>query len=235
MKFLRIRYALRWAATLGLLLGASAALGQDCDCSCEAFDELRSTMEDYQEQARSGERTMPPPEIQQMAACAGQCAMEWGQCTQTHSSARTRAEHDERDESPTTKPSTEGDPSSAPADYALGVARDDLERFYGVYGSADQPNRDFFVAAARNNRGEGRDIPDGYLMVGAMWGDVAPWFMKAVGERRFEQQWVNPAATALIVEFDVDDDGQATALHFLSGFAAERGRLERESDLPDGW
>jgi hypothetical protein len=59
--------------------------------------------------------------------------------------------------------------------------------------------------------------------------------MKATGERRFERQWVNPAATPLIAEFEVDEHGRATALRFLNGFAAERGRLEREGDLPEGW
>ncbi len=110
----------------------------------------------------------------------------------------------------------------------LGAPRDDLQRFYGVYGVAGE-RRNFLVAEARAGAGE-----PGHLMVGAMWGDVQPWRMKLLSDTRFEQAYVGQFQDApLIVEFHTDDDGRAVALTF-TGLFDDRGRVERIGDLPEG-
>lgn len=115
----------------------------------------------------------------------------------------------------------------------LGPARDDLERFYGVYGEAGG-NRNFFVAEAKAPGGQ-EPLPPGHLMVGAMWGDVQPWNMKSVADTRFEQAWVSDFQDApLVAEFEVGDAGQAVAVTFRGTFE-DRGRLPRVGDLPEGW
>jgi hypothetical protein len=121
--------------------------------------------------------------------------------------------------------------------FPLGEPRDDLARFYGVYGDPLDPNgRNFFVTEAVTPpfAEQAPQIPPGYIMIGAMWGDVSPWYMKSLSETRFEQQWVFSGAEPMIVEFELNDSGQAIALSFVTVFA-DRGRLERIGDLPDGF
>lgn len=227
------------ALVLCALLLAATAEAQDpgCDCSCAAYHEMRSILEDMQAGAEAGEVAMPSSELQHLAACAGQCAMAWSQCNSTDGSAahvqesRAKPSADENREPSEQEAATEP-PSEA---YALGEPRDDLERFHGVYGSDDQPNRDFFVTQASNPRGEGRPIPPGYLMIGAMWGDVAPWYMKSVGKTRFEQQWTSPGSEPLVVEFDTDAEGHVVSMRFVEGFLSDRGEVQRNGELPEGW
>lgn len=117
--------------------------------------------------------------------------------------------------------------------HSLGTPRDDLQRFYGVYGVAGE-RRNFFVSEASASAGE-NPVPPGYLMVGAMWGDVQPWHMKSLSDTRFEQAYVGQYQDSpLVVEFHTDGDGNAVALTF-SGMFEDRGRLERIEDLPEGW
>ena len=71
-------------------------------------------------------------------------------------------------------------------------------------------------------------------MVGAMWGDVAPWYMKSVSDTEFAQQYTLPQQEAVKVKFDVGADGKATALTFKTVFD-DRGKLNRVGDLPEGW
>lgn len=116
----------------------------------------------------------------------------------------------------------------------LGAPRDDLERFFGVYGEPDG-RRNFFVAEARSQPDARDPVPSGYLMIGAMWGDAAPWYMKALEETRFEQAWVGEyQPEPLTVVFELGPDGRAVALRFETLFD-DRGRLERVGDLPEGW
>jgi hypothetical protein len=127
--------------------------------------------------------------------------------------------------------------ATAQDSFPLGEPRNDLERFYGVYGDPnDNSGRNFFVTQARTPpyAEQAPQIPEGYLMIGAMWGDVAPWYMKSVSETRFEQQWVNSGAEPIVVEFELDPDGNAVALSFDTVFA-DRGRLARVGDLPEGF
>jgi hypothetical protein len=118
--------------------------------------------------------------------------------------------------------------------YELGEPRGDLARFHGIYGGDAGRERDIFVADAKLPPGSERPIPPGYLMVGGM-GDAAALYMKSLAETAFEQQWVSDYQDSpVVIEFELDEDGVATALVFKS-FYAERGRLPRLGDLPDGW
>jgi hypothetical protein len=121
-------------------------------------------------------------------------------------------------------------------DHPLGEPRADLERFYGVYGDPDNPGRDFFVKEAEAPIWMERlNIPPGYLMIGAMWGDVAPWYMKSLSETEFEQGIVpGHQEEPLAVTFELGEDSTAVALTFKMMFD-DRGRLERIGDLPERW
>ena len=58
-----------------------AEAAQKCDCSCEVFTAFKSRMQEMNEAVKSGESAVTmTPELQQAAACAGQCAMQWAQC-----------------------------------------------------------------------------------------------------------------------------------------------------------
>jgi hypothetical protein len=64
-----------FSAMLPVPLGA-----QDCDCSCESYQQLRQVAEQYQQNRDAGNARSVPPELMQMSMCAGQCAMQWAQC-----------------------------------------------------------------------------------------------------------------------------------------------------------
>ena len=107
-----------------------------------------------------------------------------------------------------------------------------LERFHGVYGSADQPGRDFFVTAPSAPAGSELPPPPGDLAIGAMWGDVAPWRVQSIGDLRFEEISPSPYQPEPVrVEFMIDPDGRVTGLRFETLFDG-RGDLIRTGDLP---
>ncbi|HSH40603.1 MAG TPA: hypothetical protein VK973_00560 [Arenicellales bacterium] len=229
-------FALAAIATAGLIHSGGGvtlvetASSQDCDCSCEGFAGIRDRMRELEDAVQSGGAAAMTPELQQLAACAGQCAMQWAQCE------RDAASGSRNDAAGSSEP---GEPDSEPRGEAqadvsdvLGEPRDDLARFHGVYG--DGSGRDFFVAEAARPEYAEQQLPRGYLMIGAMWGDVAPWYMQSVSETRFEQQWVNPGGEPIVARFEIDDDGNARALVFETVFA-DRGALPRTGDLPEGW
>jgi len=123
-------------------------------------------------------------------------------------------------------------------EFWLGKPRDDLERFYGLYGDPDNPGRDFFVVEAKRPKfaEQAPEIPPGYLMIGAMWGDVAPWYMKAVSETRFEQQTLGDfqPPEPIVVVFEAAEGQNAAAITFETVFV-DRGRLKRLGDVPEEW
>lgn len=113
-------------------------------------------------------------------------------------------------------------PSPEPAQRDTGEARADLDRFRGLYGDPDSPDspRKLFVSQTCS----------GYLLIGAMWGDVAPWQMTSEGENAFAHasDYFN-----LEAEFDSAGDGQATVMrHTMDGLASP---LVRSGDLPEDW
>lgn len=126
-------------------------------------------------------------------------------------------------------------------DFWLGEPREDIDRFVGVYGDAGNPEQAhgaFFVAPAKRPPMAERapEIPVGYLMIGAMWGDVAPWYMKSLSEATFQQVTqgdFGPPET-IVVEFQFGDDGKAEALLFKSGMDRYDRRV-RIGDLPEEW
>ncbi|MEE4303442.1 MAG: hypothetical protein V2J19_04750 [Wenzhouxiangella sp.] len=231
---IRARVASVVAIVLSLSLSVSAQAQEEaeCDCSCQAYNRLQAAMQEMQKRGEDGEPAMPTAAVTRLAACAGECAMAWSQCQTPQRGKRGPVASQDR---PGTPQREEREPGQDRKPFALGEPRQDLERFHGVYGSPDEPNRNFFVAQAQNRAMEGREIPPGYLMIGAMWGDVAPWYMKSVGEHRFEQQWTNPGTEPLVVEFETDEHGNAVAMRFVSGFLADRGQVQRQGELPEGW
>jgi hypothetical protein len=84
----------------------------------------------------------------------------------------------------------------------LGPARDDLERFAGDYGEPDKQGpgaRNLFVGWTC----------DGYLLMGASWGDAAPWQLESVGETKFKHAGPYRSFAA---EFELDESGKPIAL-----------------------
>jgi hypothetical protein len=93
------------------------------------------------------------------------------------------------------------EPEPAPT-YDAGPARGDLERFVGLYSDPEKSEKTRALFAAVSC--------DGYLVVGATWGDAANWWMKSVADRKFEYA---DSFTQLKLEFDVGADGEAVAMN----------------------
>ncbi len=130
-------------------------------------------------------------------------------------------------------------PAAEPAAEAvLGPALSDPERYYGLFAAPGRPGRPWFVAEARNPAWAERapPVPPGHLMLGAMFGDVAPWHLKTLTETDFVQVRVGPGAQeAIEIEFRLDPDGRAEALRFSGGALADDTWLVRAGDLPEDW
>jgi hypothetical protein len=130
------------------------------------------------------------------------------------------------------------DPATTTADDGLGAPLDNPARYYGVYASAEQPNRQWFIAEAKRPIWAERapEVPPGHLALGAMFGDVAPWHLRTVSETEFVQARVpDHQPEPVAVEFELDADGHAIAFRFTNDDYASYGRLERQGDLSDGW
>jgi hypothetical protein len=83
----------------------------------------------------------------------------------------------------------------------LGEPRDDLERFAGIYGDPDRdPPRDLFVAVRC----------DGYLVVGATWGDAQDWYLRSLSDLDFEAEAFG--GQKIRFGFTVGADGRAAGL-----------------------
>ncbi len=103
-----------------------------------------------------------------------------------------------------------------------GKARTDLERFTGLYADPEEKNenRKLWVMVSC----------DGYLVIGALWGDVSPWWMKSEGDNIFSYA---DSFTKLSINFKTDANGKAINMnHNLSGM---KSQLERVGPLPDDW
>lgn len=104
----------------------------------------------------------------------------------------------------------------------LGEPRKDLERFTGLYGDPNEKdtNRKLWVMISC----------DDYLVVGALWGDASPWWMKSKSDEVFTY---SDSFTSLKIEFVTDASGKAIKMnHDLSHLKTP---LERLEPIPDDW
>ncbi|NND72572.1 MAG: hypothetical protein HKN43_13430 [Rhodothermales bacterium] len=103
----------------------------------------------------------------------------------------------------------------------MGPTRDDLHRFVGQYG--DPGNEDTTRRLWVSQTCEGR------LVVGAMMGDAAPWYLTSAGDSKFtvDNDWQQ-----LTVRFENNSSGKAIGIiHSLNFLPSE---LQRVDDLPPG-
>ena len=106
--------------------------------------------------------------------------------------------------------------------YDQGEARDDLERFTGLYGDPEESNE--------NRRLWVMVSCDGYLVIGALWGDVAPWWMKSVSDKAFSY---SDSFSNVEMEFETDASGKA--LRMIHNLSFLKTPLERFGPIPDDW
>lgn len=103
-----------------------------------------------------------------------------------------------------------------------GEPREDLERFTGLYADSDAENsrRQLWVTVSC----------DGYLVSGARWGDVAPWWMRSEDDHIFT---LEDSFNNVRMEFTTDSGGNAIEMNHNLDFL--KSPLERIGDLPDDW
>jgi len=95
-----------------------------------------------------------------------------------------------------------------------GAARDDLDRFTGMYGEG---GRQLFV----------KTTCDGRLAAAPMWADIAPWWLRSAADAVFSY---SDNFLAFAMEFELDGKGRAIALrHDLDGMP---NPMRRSGDLP---
>ena len=101
-----------------------------------------------------------------------------------------------------------------------GEPRKDLERFTGLYGdpAVKDKTRRFWVAVSC----------DGYLVVGALWGDVSPWWMRSESNKVFTY---SDSFSKLKFEFVTDKNGKA--LKMMHDIKSMKTPLKRVGPLPD--
>jgi hypothetical protein len=100
-----------------------------------------------------------------------------------------------------------------------GQPRDDLDRFKGVYGDP---------AEAESTRQLWVNVScDGYLVVGAMWGDAAPWWMRSESENVFT---LEDSFNNIRMEF-----GTSESLQMNHNLEFMESPLQRVGDLPEDW
>jgi hypothetical protein len=118
------------------------------------------------------------------------------------------------------EPSNSGPVGVEDPDVDLGPARDDLERFHGLYANPEEgPNRAVFLMTGCRGR----------LEAGAMWGDVAPWEMRSEGDTEF--YWPGSSfAQPFRIEITVGPDGRGRTIHHDMDFVSTP--LERIGELP---
>lgn len=103
-----------------------------------------------------------------------------------------------------------------------GKARDDLERFTGLYGDPAETNK--------NRRLWVMVSCDGYLVSGAIWGDVSPWWMRSAADKVFTY---SDSFSNFKIEFKTDTNGKARRMIHDLNFM--KSPLERLGPIPDDW
>jgi hypothetical protein len=103
-----------------------------------------------------------------------------------------------------------------------GESRSDLKRFTGLYGDPEEGNetRRLWVM----------ESCDGYLVSGALWGDVAPWWMKSERDKVFTY---SDSFNDIRMEFVTDENGKA--MKMIHNLSSLKSPLERVGPLPDDW
>jgi len=98
----------------------------------------------------------------------------------------------------------------------------DLERFTGLYGDPEEgdENRKLWVMVSC----------DGQLVSGALWGDVAAWWMESEGDNVFTYA---DSFFKLGMEFETDEDGKAIRMNHDLSFL--KTPLEKLGPIPDDW
>jgi hypothetical protein len=103
-----------------------------------------------------------------------------------------------------------------------GEARDDLERFVGLYGDPADEGRTRTLFVTRSC--------DGYLVAGPNWADTSPWWMNSTADKAFTY---SDSFQSLSMEFETSADGSVrNMLHDVNGVDSP---LERLGPLPDDW
>ncbi len=101
-----------------------------------------------------------------------------------------------------------------------GPARGDLERLTGIFAREEASRRELFVT----------QTCDGFLVVGPLWADTAPWNLRSEGEESFT---FRQGALQFALEFATGDDGVAQQLsHNIRGLATP---MQRRGPLPGDW
>lgn len=101
---------------------------------------------------------------------------------------------------------------------ARGKARQDLDRFVGIFGDPADTGRSrtLFVTVSC----------DGYLVTGPLWADVSPWWMRSAADTVFTY---SDSFTNLSMEFKADG---SNLTHDLEGLNSP---LDRIGPLPADW
>jgi hypothetical protein len=106
----------------------------------------------------------------------------------------------------------------------MGEPRSDLERFVGVYGDPAQQSdtpRNLYAAPRC----------DGYLVVGATWGDASPWHLRSTADAAFEAELFG--GQMIHVTFQTAPDGSPRSLaHDVDGLDSP---LQYIGPVPDDW
>jgi hypothetical protein len=103
-----------------------------------------------------------------------------------------------------------------------GEPRKDLERFVGLYGDPAEtnPNRKLWVTVSC----------DGYLVVGALWGDASPWWMRSAGDNVFTYQ---DSFSKLRIKFETGANGKAVRM--IHDLEHMKSPMELLGPLPADW
>lgn len=70
-------------AALLFALAASdllAAQGQQCDCSCDKYNELIKARDEFQAKAQAGAFSQPPAAFMELVTCSATCGQQWTNC-----------------------------------------------------------------------------------------------------------------------------------------------------------
>lgn len=101
-----------------------------------------------------------------------------------------------------------------------GETRNDLERFSGLYGDPAENNK--------TRRLWVRVSCDGYLVAGALWGDVAPWWLKSKSDKVFTY---SDSFNKVRMEFVTDENSKAVKM--IHNLKSLKNPLKWLEPLPD--